>query len=316
MSENNNNNITNNNPTDSQIPQTDTSSSVQSDQTQSADPILSKIVTSSHGNAFKKYGQEFQTKCISALLSDKLFTEQIHDILDPYIFELDSQQWIVRTIINYFIKHKSTPTLTVFSVEVNTIKLESLRKDVIEQLRPIFKKINDADIKYIKEQFLNFCKTQALKNAVQLSAEMIANGDTENFRPLIDKAMKAGQERNLGHDYIDDIEFRMSNMCRKTIPTNWGVIDQIMDGGLAPGELGIIVAPGGIGKCVGPNTEIEIQYHEIGIEITGLNTGAPHVIWINPFEKYLIDDKTLYGWQVENVFYELDLLKTQGLEYK
>ena len=281
-----------------------------SPQVEVADPILNKIVTASKVSDFKKrFGQDFQVKCISALISDQLFTEQIHDILDPYIFDLDSQQWIVRTIIDYFIQHKTTPTLTVFSVEVNKIKLESLKDDVIVQLKTIFKKAKDTDIKYVKEQFLTFCKNQALKNAVELSAELISTGNVDGIRPLIDRAMKAGQERNLGHDYINDIEYRMSKMCRNTTPTNWGVIDQIMDGGLAPGELGIIVAPGGIGKCVGPNTEIEIQYHEIGIEVKGINTGKPYVIWINPFEKYSIDDKTLYGWQVENVFYELDVLK-------
>lgn len=97
----------------------------------------------------------------------------------------------------------------------------------------------------------------------------------------------------------------MSRNCTKT---NWTEIDTIMDGGLGPGELGIITACAGSGKCIGPNTEIEIEYHEFGIE-TITNAGKSFTLWINPFEKYKIDDTELFGWQVENVFYEIEKLK-------
>jgi hypothetical protein len=85
-----------------------------------------------------------------------------------------------------------------------------------------------------------------------------------------------------------------------------------MDGGLAGGELGIITACAGSGKCVGPNTEIEIEYYEFGIEING-NSGNQYTLWINPFEKYKLDDKELYGWQIENIFFELENLKQNNI---
>jgi replicative DNA helicase len=60
--------------------------------------------------------------------------------------------------------------------------------------------------------------------------------------------MKAGMERNIGHDYTEDVEKRMSVMSRNCVKTNWVEIDTIMDGGLAAGELGIITACAGSGK--------------------------------------------------------------------
>jgi replicative DNA helicase len=60
--------------------------------------------------------------------------------------------------------------------------------------------------------------------------------------------MKAGMERNIGHEYMVDVEKRMSVMARNTIKTNWSEIDNIMDGGLAAGELGIVTACAGAGK--------------------------------------------------------------------
>ncbi len=47
----------------------------------------------------KKFGSEFQTKCISALVSDKTFIERISDILEPYSFETYAHQFIVKETI-------------------------------------------------------------------------------------------------------------------------------------------------------------------------------------------------------------------------
>jgi replicative DNA helicase len=60
--------------------------------------------------------------------------------------------------------------------------------------------------------------------------------------------MKAGSERDLGHDYIPSLELRLEESARITVKTPWDVINDITDGGLGPGELGVVVAPAGIGK--------------------------------------------------------------------
>jgi replicative DNA helicase len=60
--------------------------------------------------------------------------------------------------------------------------------------------------------------------------------------------MKAGSDRDLGHVYIEGIEERLTKSTRDTIATGWDPIDEVMDGGLGKGELGVVVAPAGIGK--------------------------------------------------------------------
>ena len=40
----------------------------------------------------------------------------------------------------------------------------------------------------------------------------------------------------------------MENVKRESCPTGWDVIDDLMSGGLGPGELGVVMAPSGIGK--------------------------------------------------------------------
>jgi RecA/RadA recombinase len=196
----------------------------------------------------KKFGQEFQTKCVSALISDKLFLERIYDILSVEYWETDANKWVVETTKEYFIHYKDLPTLNVFKIKSDNIENEVLKRSVIDQLRLVYTKMNDTDLKFVKEQFLEFCRNQKLKNAIMESVDYLKQGQYDSIKNVVDDALKAGSERNLGHDYTEDIEKRMSEMARETIPTGWEIIDQICDGGLAKGELGFIVAPAGSGK--------------------------------------------------------------------
>lgn len=255
-----------------------------------------------------RFGAEFQIKCISCLLSEKTFLERIYDIVKDDYWENDAHKWIVNVIIKYFNQYKDLPTLQVFKIKVDEVESDTIKQSIVEQLKLIYQKISESDIKFIKEEFLEFCKNQTLKGAIIDSVDHLKTGEYDKIKSLVDNAMKAGMERNVGHDYNVDIDARMSVMSRNCVKTNWNVIDAAMDGGLAKGELGVVTACAGSGKCVGPNTEIEIQYHEFGIEIVG-NSGNPYILWINPFEIYKIDDKELFGWQVENVFFEIEKYK-------
>jgi hypothetical protein len=196
----------------------------------------------------KKFGNEFQTKCISTLLTDKSFIEQIHDILEVDFFEGDANKWIVKNTIDYFFEYKDVPSLNVFKVKLDKVTNDLLKKSIVDSLKLVYLKTKDSDLKFVKEQFLEFCKNQKLKKAIIDSVDYLSGGDYERIKSTIDNAMKAGMERNLGHEYDIDIDTRMSQMARNTIQTGWPEIDTILDGGLGPGELGIIAAPAGIGK--------------------------------------------------------------------
>ncbi len=197
----------------------------------------------------KKYGGEFQSKCIASLVTDQMFVERIFDILTPDFFESDSNKWIVQVTMDYFLRYKTCPTLQVFGIESEKLKSEVLKVSIIEQLKNVYKnQINSNDLPFVKEQFLEFCKNQKMKNAIISSADYLKLGEFDKIRQVVDAALKAGMERNLGHEYLIDIEKRMSEMCRDTIKTNWLPIDTLLDGGLAKGELGFVVAPAGSGK--------------------------------------------------------------------
>lgn len=267
-----------------------------------------------------KYGAEFQIKCVSALLSDKSFVERVYEILDPKIFESDANQWIVEQIKDYFVQYKDLPTPTVFKYKVDELmkgvgddkKATLLKAGIVTQLRSILLKTTESDIKFIKDEFLTFCINRSMRNAVLESADLVKSGEYTKIRTVIENALKAGMERDLGHDYVNDVEERLNDAVRSCIKTNIPVVDELLDGGLGKGELGFVIGSAGSGKCVGPNTEIEIQYEEIGIPIKTDLSENEMILWIDPFLVYDLGGSvgSVYGWQIEKICNNLGLVGT------
>jgi hypothetical protein len=125
-----------------------------------------------------------------------------------------------------------------------------LKTTVVENIREVLKFADAEDSDYIKDKTLDFCKNQKLKAAILKSVELLKSGKYDEIKSGIDEAMKAGADKNIGHDYIDDIALRFVENKRNTIETPWDVINEIMDGGLGTGEMGVFVAPAGIGKSM------------------------------------------------------------------
>jgi len=196
-----------------------------------------------------EFGYSFQVKFIVCLITDKLFLEQIVDILDEKYITNDGFKWIVKEIREYYNEYKTTITMEVFKIKIKEIDSDLLQVNVKDSLKEVFKHMESEDLEYIKDKALDFHKTQVLKDAVIQSAQILeVDGDTDEIKSLIDHAMQAGVERNLGHDYLVDIEERYSETARITSPTPWDIMNELMQGGLGAGELGVVVAPAGIGK--------------------------------------------------------------------
>lgn len=199
-------------------------------------------------NNLKKFGTAFQAKCLAAMLSDRAFLERISDIVAPEYFETDAHKWVVKFISTYFPTYRDIPTMAVFACEIMKIQDAVLNMAVKEQVKMAYNEVSAKDLTYVKEQFLTFCRNQKLKNAIFASHNLLRDGDYEGVWHVINEASKAGMERNIGHEYLTEMDQRMSAMAREVIKTNWSIIDTHMDGGLGKGELGFIVAPAGSGK--------------------------------------------------------------------
>lgn len=199
-------------------------------------------------DTLSKYGSGFQLKVIAALMTSRDFLHQSLDVLDSKFFDTDAGQWIVKSMIEYVGKYKSLPTNDVFRVQLDKCDDDILKLAVREQLKRVAENSASNDLEYVKSEFLDFAKNQAIRSAILTSADLLRDAKYSEIKNVIDRAMKAGQPRNVGHNWKKDVEVRLSGETRLPVSTGWDVIDNLTGGGLAAGELGVVVAGPGIGK--------------------------------------------------------------------
>lgn len=183
-------------------------------------------------------------------MTDKLFIQQVHDIVDPKYFSSEASQWIVKETLDYYDEYKTQPTLDVLKIKIDEIDIDILKTSVVETLKEAVRYHESPDLEFVKDRTLDFCKNQKLKNAILSSVDLLKNGEYDSIKNIIDDAMKAGGDRDVGHNYMIDIAARFAENKRDTVKTPWDVLNEIMDGGLGKGELGVFVAPAGIGKSM------------------------------------------------------------------
>jgi hypothetical protein len=197
--------------------------------------------------SLSQYGHSFQIKVLSSLLSHKEFLINIHDIISDEYFDNQAVKWCVGEILNYFDKYHTVPTLEILKIELQKVENEVLQISIKDQLKQAYIS-SDEDLQYIQEEFTNFCKNQQLKKALLTSVDLLKAGDFDGIRFIVDNALKAGNDKNLGHEYVKDIEDRYREDSRATIPTPWELINNLLQGGLGNGDFGLIFGSPGGGK--------------------------------------------------------------------
>ena len=194
-----------------------------------------------------EYGVSFQIKVLSSLLTHKDFLININDLLNDEDFDNQAHRWIVKEILKYYDVYHTTPSMDVLKVELQKIDNDVLKLSIREQLKLAYE-ASDEDLKYVQEEFSHFCKNQQLKKALLGSVDLLKSGEYDSIRTLIDNALKAGQDKNIGHEYEKDIESRYREESRITIPTPWNQINDLLQGGLGNGDFGLIFGNPGGGK--------------------------------------------------------------------
>ena len=194
-----------------------------------------------------QFGKGFQLKVLGSLLTDKSFLLNVRDVLSDSYFDADSHKWIINQICGYYDKYHTTVTMDVLKIELQKLENEVLQVALKEELRNSYQATTD-DLEYVQEEFTKFCKNQEMKAAILDSADLLKDGDFDGIRNLVEKAIKAGMDKNIGHEYNKDIETRYRVDYRPTVPSPWPILNDGIQGGFGPGDLAIVFGSPGGGK--------------------------------------------------------------------
>jgi replicative DNA helicase len=203
---------------------------------------------------FAKYGKSFQEKIFQAFITDTNWAAQMIEVMDSVYFEQKYLEYLTEKYFTYYKKYKSFPTLplliTIIRDDLREGKDVILRDQIVEFLHRVRLNPDIGDLDFVKEKSLDFCKKQALKEALEESVELISTEKYESVVSVMKSAISKGMPTSIGHEFFEDYDARFSKFTRVTCPTGIKQLDKkdILNGGLARGEIGVITAPTGVGK--------------------------------------------------------------------
>jgi len=203
---------------------------------------------------FSKYGKDFQEKLCQLILQDRIFCDQIEEVLDIQFLELKYLRVFIEKVFSYREKYKVHPTVRIM-LTIMRSELDDENDATQKQVRDYFSRIHKSDMEvegegYIKDTALDFCRKQVLKEAMLKSVGLLKSSSFDEIACTINDALKLGCDNNFGYDYLKDFEKRFQIRSRNPVTTGWDYIDDITKGGLGRGELGVVVAPTGAGKSM------------------------------------------------------------------
>lgn len=199
---------------------------------------------------FGYLGFNFQQSLIKAIIEDKKYGETIIDFLDSKYFDNVSFRFIMENIKELYNKYKNIPDYNTVAqklmVESGGVSNNKVHIDTLEKI-----KLDDKQTPYVKDTALNFCKQQNLKRELKVVSGIIENGEFESYskiEEIIKRALQVGVSNEEAIDVFHNIEQALEKNNRNPIPTGIVGVDNLLNGGLGKGELGIILAPTGTGK--------------------------------------------------------------------
>lgn len=200
------------------------------------------------------FGKSFQEKLAELILDDVMFADQISEVLDINFFELKYLQ----IFCNMVFSHKNTfgkyPNRTTFEAILRTDLAK--QNDVIQkQVRDFYaritaNKLESVESDFVKSKSLDFCKKQKLKEAMIKSVSLMEKSSFDEISSIINSALKLGLDIDHGYEFIKHFEERYKPRLRNPISTGWDIIDGFVQGGHGKKELGVVVAPTGMGKSM------------------------------------------------------------------
>ena len=200
---------------------------------------------------FEYLGNNFQIQLLNQIILDKEFSHSIIDVIENNYFENKYFKIIIQMVKEYYTKYEHTPSFdTLEQVAKSELQQETAVKVVLDTI----KKIKDAPIDgvdFVQEKALKFCKQQELQKVMKKAQKIIDGGEFENYdtlEELVREALLVGSKDTTTMDVFSNLDQVLDEDYRHPIPMGIPGIDRLLKGGLAKGEIGVILAPTGVGK--------------------------------------------------------------------
>lgn len=200
---------------------------------------------------FGYLGNTFQLQLLNNIILYKDFASSIVDVLEPKYFDNQYFKLIMQMTKEYYHKYEHAPSFsTLEQITKSEVSSPMAQKMVLDMINQVSETANDG-YQYVQEKSLKFCKQQELQKVMTKAQKIIDKGDFESYdylEEMVREALQVGEVDTGTADVFFNLDEVLDDDFRHPIPIGIPGIDNLLKGGLAKGEIGVILAPTGVGK--------------------------------------------------------------------
>lgn len=209
------------------------------------------------------YNLDFQRSVLKLLCENTRFATNYVSVLKEEYFETQPIRLLLPLIRDYQLQYEKELTKSDLMVIVDEYSAShglssSMVKALREEVQSIFRSYVKSE-QFIQDKMIDFCEGQELKYAYWKGLDILQKGgNRQQCMTLVDQALAVGAGQNDGYNFNDiftvpDIHQKLYDPDQ-LIKTGFPSWDKAMNGGMAPGELHVIMAPPKTGKStIGAN---------------------------------------------------------------
>ena len=200
---------------------------------------------------FGYLGNTFQLQILNNIILYKDFASSIVDVLEPKYFDNQYFKLIMQMTKEYYHKYEHAPSFsTLEQITKSEVTSPMAQKMVLDMITQVVDAPEDG-YQYVQEKALKFCKQQELQKVMTKAQKIIDKGDFESYdhlEEMVREALQVGEVDTGTADVFSNLDEVLDDDFRHPIPIGITGIDNLLKGGLAKGEIGVILAPTGVGK--------------------------------------------------------------------
>ena len=200
---------------------------------------------------FGYLGNTFQLQILNNIILYKDFASSIVDVLEPKYFDNQYFKLIMQMTKEYYHKYEHAPSFsTLEQITKSEVSSPMAQKMVLDMITQVVDAPEDG-YQYVQEKALKFCKQQELQKVMTKAQKIIDKGDFESYdhlEEMVREALQVGEVDTGTADVFFNLDEVLDDDFRHPIPLGITGIDNLLKGGLAKGEIGVILAPTGVGK--------------------------------------------------------------------
>lgn len=184
------------------------------------------------------------TSMIKGLIEDKNYAISVTNVFEENYFDDPHISEIFKYIKNYVSEYNSIPERDII--------INNMSKDVIEDVKVVFKEVDATDFSISKnydwllEETNKYLKDRAIKQAILQGIDIIdSNNNYSEIKTIIENALCKDLKVDIGSNYFQDMAQRLKRVFNTTenrIKTYYPTFDELFNGGFPSYTLNMFLA--------------------------------------------------------------------------